>query len=282
MTPTRSRVRALFALLLLLAVALDAAGDAPAPPSAAIEPRPGALLPLASAFRDEDGRTVRLGDAFDGRRPVVLVPGYYRCPNLCGLTMHGVLETLAASGLGADVRVLRVSIDPDETPADARERATLDRAFAASLAPAAAAPLDLRALVGAPASIEALASSIGYRYAADAAGRASPDAARRASRWVHAAGFIVATPQGHVARGFDGVRFDARELRLALLDAAAGRTGGWGERLLLICAHFDPRGTGFDAAVLNGVRAVGLLLVLAIGGWIWRHRRTPADEAQRP
>src|SRR5881394_4144864 len=42
----------------------------------------GAFVPLDTAFRDESGNTVRLGDYF-GARPVVMVFAYYDCPMLC-------------------------------------------------------------------------------------------------------------------------------------------------------------------------------------------------------
>src|SRR5690349_104476 len=43
-----------------------------------IEQRLGAQLPLDATFRDETGRTVKLGDYF-GKRPVVLTLVYYDC-----------------------------------------------------------------------------------------------------------------------------------------------------------------------------------------------------------
>ena len=44
-----------------------------------------------SPFRDEAGRTVRLGDYF-GKRPVVLAFVYYDCPMLCTQVLNGAVE----------------------------------------------------------------------------------------------------------------------------------------------------------------------------------------------
>jgi protein SCO1/2 len=236
-----------------------------APPPASFTQRLGAELPLSGTFVDADGRALTLSDAF-GSKPVVLVLGYWRCPNLCGLAMHGVLEALAGTGLPrSGYRVLGVSIDPDETPADARARQRVDADYAAQLAPGSAEPLDLRLLVGSAASVEALATSVGFGHVRDDAGGAS--------RYAHPAGFVVLTPDGRVSRYFFGVRFDARALRLALVEAAAGRIGDLADRLLLLCAHFDPRTGRYSGAVLAGLRGVGLALALALAGYAWRHRR---------
>ena len=42
-----------------------------------------AQLPLDLTFRDETGKTVKLGDYF-GSKPVILTLVYFRCPMLCG------------------------------------------------------------------------------------------------------------------------------------------------------------------------------------------------------
>ena len=252
----------------------------PAPPRAEFVQHLDAALPLGLPFVDAAGRRVRLGDYFGDGRAVLLVLGYYRCPNLCGLVMHGVLEALAASGLPRRAwRIVGVGIDPQETPADAAARQRVDLDYAAHLGGAASeAPLDLHLLVGAPPAIAALARQVGFGYARDDGAGARDDEPGRASRYVHAAGFVVVTPQGRISRYLYGVRFDARELRLALDAAAAGRIAGPVDRLLLLCAHFDPAIGRHSGAVLNVVRGVGLALVLALGGWAWRHRQ-PAREA---
>jgi protein SCO1 len=49
----------------------------------------GQSVPLDVTFRDSDGVTVNLTTLL-GKRPTVLVPGYYGCVNLCGLLRAGV------------------------------------------------------------------------------------------------------------------------------------------------------------------------------------------------
>jgi protein SCO1/2 len=277
---------ALSALFALPAVAWPADTVTSVPPQTEISQRLDAAVPLDLPFTDASGRAVRLGSYFGDGRPVILVLGYHRCPNLCGLAMHGLLEALDAGGLPPrDYRIVAVSIDPEETPADALARRRIDADYASFLriGRTPGDPLDLQLLVGPETSIATLSERVGFAYERDraspAAARGSADAAAAASRYAHAAGFVGVTPQGRTSRYLLGVRFDPRELRLALVDAAAGTIGSVSDRLLLFCAHFAPTNGRHDAAVMNLLRIVAVLLVLGLGGWAWRHRRSPEREA---
>lgn len=245
-------------LCLLLAVRSACAQSLalPAPPAAAFAPRAGTSLPMNARFIDDTGRAIRLGDLF-GDKPVVLVPGYYTCPNLCSTLFEGVMQALALGGLDAGAyRLAGVSIDPSDTPA----RAAAKKRGYAGMLPGSSANLHL--LTGAPDAVGALAEALGYRYKRGAGGQLA-----------HAAGFVVATPDGRVASYFPGVRFDPAELRGAVQDAQQGATtGGIANQLLLLCAHFDPVSGRHSLAVMTAVRAAGLLVLAALLAWMWRRR----------
>ncbi len=110
---------------------------------------------------------------------------------------------------------------------------------------------------------------MGFSYAYD-------DALRQ---YVHPAGFLVATPEGRIARYFMGVRFEPRDVRLALVEASAGRIGSPTDRLLLLCSHFDPATGRYSGAAMTLVRAASLIVLALLAGWIWRHR---AQRGRRP
>ena len=82
--------------------------------------RPGARLPGQLLFRDSDGQAVRLADLAQGV-PLILVPAYLRCPNLCGVVRASLLGTLQRADLhaGRDYVLAVLSIDPTETSAEA-------------------------------------------------------------------------------------------------------------------------------------------------------------------
>lgn len=274
--PGRSRLGtwASTVCLLLAGTAAAAPMEIAPPPQARIVQQPGAALPLDLRLQDAQGHAVALRDFFRAGRPVVLVPGYYRCTNLCSTVMQGVLEALADTGLPRSAyTVVGFGIEPEESPADARAREDADRAYAQAYGSrlersGTLPPVDLHLLLGAQADTALLAERIGWGYA-----RAQPAPGSAADPGVaHEAGFVVATGDGTVSRYLLGVRFDPHELRLALVDASAGRVGTLDDRIALLCAHFDPRSGRYNGAVLLGLRVAGIALALGLAGWIVRHR----------
>jgi protein SCO1/2 len=243
---------------IVLAAMLLAGGPAaaqalalPPPPAAQFDPVPGARLPLDAVLRDDAGRQVRLAALFD--RPVVVVPGYYTCTNLCSTLFEGVLQALALSGLAkGDYRLVGLSIDPRDGAATAAAR---KRAYAALLPGGAA---DITLLTGDAATLARLEAALGYR--------ALPDPA--SGQLAHAAGFVVLDADGRIARAFPGVRFDPAALRAAIRMP----TPSFGQRVLLLCAHYAPASGRHTDAAMAAVRGGVLLLPLVFLGWLWRRR----------
>ncbi len=269
-------MKALVALALALAQAA-ASAQALAPREGPLAPTPGAPvasftqhlgveLPLAAPFTDSAGHAIRLADEIPrGAGPTLLMLGYHRCPQLCGLATQGVLEALRRSGAPASAaRILFVSVDPAETAVDAADKQRADLGYARLLAGAGAvAAPAIERLVGPAASIAALARSVGFVY--------QPGDA--AARFSHPAGVVVITPDGRVSRYLMGVRFDPAELREALQNARAGQVGQLTDRLSLLCAHFDPRAGAHSEAVLMGLRIAGVAGLALLGAFVWRRRR---------
>jgi protein SCO1/2 len=250
---------------------------APPPSQAKLEQRLDAQLPLDLTLVDSDGQALPLRRLF-GQRPVLLVFGYYRCPQLCGLLMQGLFEGLKQSGLRhADYRIVRVSIDPsdDAQSATARRKADLSISRQLDGTDAPADPPDLHLLTGREPELRRLTEAAGLRYAP---GDVTDDPA---ARFQHPAAVIVVTPAGRISSYQMGVRFDPTDLRLAVLDADHERIGSLSDRIALLCAHLDLRLGRHSASVMWGLRAMALLLVASLAALFWRSQRSPSSGAPR-
>jgi protein SCO1/2 len=227
--------------------------------AAQLHARLGTRLPLEDGFVDDAGRMVPLANYFAGR-PVLLVLGSYQCPGLCSTVMDGILQSVAALDLPPrDYRVLAVSIDPSENaPLAARKKASYR-----ALPGGGAVQLDL--LTGGAAAIARLAAATGYEYTYDATRR----------QYLQPAGFLVAAGDGTIARYFPDMRFDGRDLRLALVQASRGGAGDFSDRFVLLWTHYDPatgRYTGMEQHLARTGAAAMAVTFLASGLWLLRRR----------
>jgi protein SCO1/2 len=227
--------------------------------------RLGGELPLASSWRDVNGETRQLGEFF-GKRPVLLAFGYYHCPVLCPLLVDGIVAALKplTLQLGVDFEVVFVSIDPKDTPETALryQKRALSR-----LGRGGEKSEGWHFLVGDPAAIASLTEAAGFRYVLDPA----------TGEYAHAAGLVVASPEGRISRYLFGVDFAPRDIRFALLDASAGRVGTVADRMLLLCFEYNEALGRYTALTFFWLRVGGVLtflaLITAIVSMLWRERR---------
>jgi protein SCO1/2 len=220
-----------------------------------------AQLPLDVRLRDETGKDIVLRNYF-GEKPVILAFVYYECPNLCTLTLNGLVRDLRAIPFdaGNQFNIVTISFDPRETPElAARKKQTY---IAEYRRPGAAAGWHF--LTGSQDAIETLTSAAGFHYKYD------PDS----QQWAHAAAIMVLTPQGRMARYFYGIEYSARDLRLSLVEAAGNRIGSPMDRVLLYCYHYDPRTARYGLVIMAVLRIAGVGTVLALAFFIvWMNRR---------
>lgn len=212
-------------------------------------------VPLDLVFRDESGRTVKLGDYF-GKRPVVLALVYYECPMLCTQVLNGAVGAFKTLNFtaGREFDVVTISFDPRETPAMAAEKKTTY--INKYGRPEAAAGWHF--LTGSQPAIDALAQSVGFRYVFDEA----------TQQYVHASALMVLTPQGHVSKYLYGIEYPPRDLRLALIEASDGRIGSPVDQVLLYCYHYDPATGKYSMVVMNVLRLAGITTLAIAGGFI--------------
>lgn len=220
-----------------------------------IDQRIAQQLPLGLPFRDETGKTVRLGRYF-GERPVLLTLVYYQCPMLCSQVLNGVVGGLLPLKLnvGRDFDIVTVSFDPRDTPVVATEkRDTYLRRYGRT-----GAGKGWHFLTGDPPAIEALTKAAGFRYAWDP----------KIQQYAHASGVMVATPDGRLSHYFYGIEYAPKDLRLALVESSQGKLGNLVDQVTLYCYHYDPATGKYGAVVMNMLRLGGALTLLILGGYL--------------
>lgn len=235
---------------LALLVVLHSAADAGPRPDFA--PTIGGQVDFAARLTDDAGRSDTLA-SYAGGKPSLVLFGYHRCPNLCGTAELDLAQSLEQTGIAADgYRVVFVSVDPAETSADAAEAR-------GKLRQAAGNAIDLsewRFLVGDAATLSALESSVGLTVVQN-----------ERDLYVHPVAVSALTSDGRVSGVLSGLDYPPADLRRLLADAAAGRLGTLGDRILLFCSAILGIGRYNDIA-LWAARIVSVAAMLALAGLV--------------
>jgi protein SCO1/2 len=232
--------------------------------AAGIDRRPDAHVPLDAMVQDETGRNISLR-ALGSGKPIVLIPVQHQCPNICGVTLGGVASAILAQPykLENDFSLITFGIDPKEA---SRESAASLKDLQVRL-PELAARGGLHAVTASPEITKAVTDALGYRYAWD----------EQLGQFAHIAATAVLTGDGRLERWLYGLNPDPLDLRLALTEAGEGRIGSWGEQLLLLCYHYNPKTGQYGSLVwlmlrIGGGLTVAILLTLLLRAFV-RERR---------
>jgi protein SCO1/2 len=213
-------------------------------------------VPLDLQFKDEDGRTVALGDYFKKGRPVILTMVYYQCPMLCSEVLSGLNSAMQVMKFtaGNEYEVVTVSIDPRDTPEMAKAKKTTY--LTAYNRPGAEEGWHF--LTGSQENVAKLAKVVGWKYRWDP----------KMNQFIHAAGIMLVTPQGKLAQYYYGIEYSPKDLRLGLIEASQDKIGTLVDQVVLYCYHYDPKTGKYGAVVQNMLRIGGAATVLLLGGFI--------------
>ena len=134
-----------------------------------IDQRLNQQIPLDLEFKDETGKTVRLGDYFQTGRPVILNLVYYTCPMLCGEELTGEASALGMLTFtpGKEYEVVSVSFNPDETPKDAADKKKIYIARVNEHLDHKTDGSGWHFLTGQQPQIKQLADAVGFHYRRD-------------------------------------------------------------------------------------------------------------------
>ena len=238
-----------------------------------IDQRLNQQVPLDLEFKDETGKTVKLGDYFQSGKPVILNLVYYTCPMLCGEELIGEASALSMLKFtpGKDYEIVSVSFNPDETSNDAT---AAKKTYIARINEHLDPKTDgsgWHFLTGAQPQIKQLADAVGFHYRRDPQTR----------QFIHATAIMLVTPAGKIAQYYYGVEYSPKDIRLGLIEASRGNIGNVVDEVLLYCYHYDPKTGRYGAVVTNIMRLAGAATMLILGGFlIVMFRRDKHDDSK--
>lgn len=221
-----------------------------------IDEKLGHQLDLSLTFRNEAGKTVRLSDYYDGKKPVIISLVYFGCPGLCNFHLNGLVEGLKQVdwSSGEKFQVLAISFDTKETP----ELAVTKKKSYLEMYNRLGADQGWHFLTASKDSIEKLTNAVGFKYKWNAENE----------EWSHASAAIITTPNGTISRYLGGIVFDPKDLKLALNEAAEGKIGNFIDKMLLYCFHYDTKTNTYALAAFNIVRMGGVVIVILLMIWL--------------
>jgi len=121
-------------------------------------------------------------------------------------------------------------------------------------------------LTGSQDSIDKVTSAAGFHYKWD----------EKSGQFAHAAGVMVATPEGKMSRYYYGIDYSPKDIKFGLMDSSTGKVGSTAEQLLLYCYHYDPASGKYGLAILRVMRLGGVATLLGLGAMafvFWRRNK---------
>lgn len=211
------------------------------------EDKTGTFIPLDVAFTTAEGESVVLADLV--KVPTIFVFQYYRCTDICeqiSIDLASALDRTSAQG-GSDYRVALISIDPSESPADAR---TLrDRIAPMFSVPQSEGSWEF--LTGSDESIDRITDATGFHYR------------KIGQDFEHPIGLVFVSPEGKITRYVHGLAYLPAELNLSIMEASSGTVAPAVAKVLRFCFSYDPTA---NLLVFNATRVTGgVTLTIALG-----------------
>jgi hypothetical protein len=233
----------------------------------------GTAIPTDLSFQNEQGKSVRLGQYFDGSTPVMLTLNYHQCPQLCRIQLQKFAESLSGMSwtAGDKFEVLTVDISPHEGPEMARKAQERLRHFAGAAR-------------------------------RNAWGLALPDRGPGSHHRPHRLGGIslpaasgerpaVCPPRDDCFserfRDHHTLLYHPQpgpgDLRTALVEASNGTVGSVVDKAFLACARFNPDSNSYSASAFKLMQYGSALMAIVMGAALfvfWRRENKQLDTVQ--
>lgn len=215
------------------------------PPDVGIVEKLGQTLPLDAELYNQEGKLVSLRSVLT--KPAIVTFVYYRCPGICTPLLSELARMVDKVDLepGKDYQIITISFDHRETPELALEKQENYLSTVRRNVPITA----WQFFTADSATIKSLTGAAGFYF--------KPDG----KDWIHAAALIFISPEGKIARYINGIQYLPFDIKMALIEAAEGRTGPTIAQVLRFCYSYDPESRGYTFSVVRVGMVVTLVLV---------------------
>ncbi len=200
-------------------------------------------LPDSLIFIDDNFNKIDLKTTID--KPTVLAMVYYECPGICTPLLNGLAEVVSRSELelGKDYQVFTVSFNHLENSVLAAKK----KKTYLKLAGKEKYPEGWRFFTGDSLMVAKLLQSIGYYVK------------QEGKEFVHPATLVVLGKDGKITRYLHGTDFLPFDLKMAVVEADAGRSGPTINKVLEFCFSYDAEGKKY---VFNTTRISGSVIIM--------------------
>ena len=217
----------------------------------------------------EDAQKHRLGEYFGKGKPVLLNLVYFECPMLCTMVLNGVTEGMKALQwtAGKEYDVVTVSVNPNDTAVMARaKKHNYIKSYLEGARDEAVVASGWHFLTATEDQVKRLADQLGFNYKYDSIQK----------QYAHPAVTFVLTPAGVISRYLYGITYQAKDLKLALLEAARGKIGNVFDRILMFCYHYEPSARGYSLQAVKVMQLGAMATIALLGGYLavfWSRQR---------
>lgn len=199
-------------------------------------------------FTDELFNEINLKQSID--KPTILALVYYECPGICSPLLNGLADAMDKTDieLGEDYQVYTVSFSYTERPPLARQK----KKTYSKLVSHGDTKDSWKFFTGDSATIYQLLDDVGYKVK------------KEGKEYIHPGAIIVLSPEGKVTRYLYGsTYFLPFDIKMAIVEAAQGKSGPTINKVLNYCFSYDPEGQKY---VFNVTKISGTFILLLAGG----------------
>lgn len=206
-------------------------------------------LPKDAVFTTSDGKQVSINDIIT--KPTILSLVYYECPGICSPLLSELSHTIDKIDLvpGVDYNIVTLSFnDKENYIIAAKWKNTYLKGMNKKID-----PNSWIFLTGDSLNIKKLTDAVGFYF--------KP----YDKDYVHAAALIAISPNRKITRYIFGTQYNQFDVKMALIEAKAGRSNPTITKVLEFCYSYNPSGRNYQ---LNITRIIGVIMLIGLAGFV--------------